>query len=68
MTPSASPRHVVAVTALGAEVHVEVSRGHADGEESGTVDGVDYCEADGVVAVVQPRLNGPVAVGVLTRV
>ncbi|WP_416954504.1 hypothetical protein ACNKF0_19670 [Nocardioides sp. T5] len=30
MTLSASPRHVVAVTALGTEVHVEVAGGHAD--------------------------------------
>ncbi|NPC41208.1 hypothetical protein [Nocardioides sp. zg-1230] len=30
MTLSESPRHVVALTALGAEVHVEVAGGHAD--------------------------------------
>jgi hypothetical protein len=30
VTLSASPRHVVAVTALGTQVHVEVSGGHAD--------------------------------------
>ncbi|WP_299930972.1 hypothetical protein [uncultured Nocardioides sp.] len=30
MTLSASPRHVVAVTALGTQVHVEVAGGHAD--------------------------------------
>ncbi|GIN04309.1 hypothetical protein Pve01_59670 [Planomonospora venezuelensis] len=30
MTLSASPRHVVSVTALGTEVHVEVAGGHAD--------------------------------------
>lgn len=45
MTLSASPRHVVAVTALGAEVHVEVAGGHADAFAADLLNAWSRCDA-----------------------
>lgn len=45
MTLSASPRHVVAVTALGTEVHVEVSGAHADAVATDLLRAWSRCDA-----------------------
>lgn len=45
MTLSESPRHVVAVTALGAEVHVEVAGTHADTFASDLLSTWSRCDA-----------------------
>lgn len=45
MTLSASPRHVVAVTALGTQVHVEVAGGHADSLADDLVRAWSRCDA-----------------------
>lgn len=45
MTLSASPRHVVAVTALGTDVHVEVSGAHADAVATGLLRAWSRCDA-----------------------
>ena len=57
MTLSASPRHVVAVTALGTQVHVEVAGEHADGVADDLLHAWSRCDARQVEDVQGPSVR-----------